>query len=226
MIYLSGLLILGIVFYVMKQRIDRFVSGLPQPYALDARHNRILALAHPMAFHRIQEGFANRALPTAADELARQLRPLLLHFFDLRSTMDDAEIRAALNQRIHSRWFRIDLDALHPEDDPRAAMAFACARVTFAVRAAAMLGWLDEATHWQILYQNAQRASDCFASWLDYGESWARGRRQWVSRARADSLGIAFDEAQVARWVASPRHPWGSMPWQTPPFFLPRPIAG
>lgn len=225
MIYLGGLLILGVMFYLVKQRFNKLLDTLPEPYALDPRHNRILALAHPMAFHRIEGGFANCDLPGAEDELARQLRPLLLHFFALRGTLDDAGIRAALNQSIHSRWFRIDLDALHPEDDPRDAMAFACARVTFAVRAAAMLGWLDEETHWQILRQNAQRASDCFESWRDYGESWARGRRQWVSRARADSLGFAFDETLVARWVNSPHHPWGRMPWETPPFFLPLAVS-
>lgn len=186
-------------------------------YALGDHWNWTLALADPMAFARIQGGFADAAQPQLADALKQSLRPALLHLLGLRSDIDDAALRATLPGRLRAQWFRLGLDALRPDDAPRDALALACARVAFATRTAALLGWLDEATQWQVLHHNAQRASDCFTSWQDFGTAYARGRRQWVAHSRADSLGVAFTEEEVAQWLANRDHPWHWLPWPLPP---------
>ncbi|MCW7540112.1 DUF1266 domain-containing protein [Aquabacterium sp. A7-Y] len=174
-----------------------------------------LALARPTAAARVPWDFERPGSPPNRDDLERQVRPALLHLFALRATMSDEQIREALAQSLRTGWFRIDLDKLRPEDDARDAVAFACARVAFGVRLAGMLNWIDEATQWQVLEQNARRAQDCFESWLDYGTAWARGRRQWILGSRADSLGVPFDEVQVRVWVNEADHPWGSRPWMS-----------
>lgn len=189
----------------------------PALYALDARRNHLLALAHPMAMARIENGFADAPLPCLSDQLARSLRPLILHYFGLRNELSDAQIRSTLLRQIDSRWFRIDLEALSADDAPRDALAFACARLAFAVRVAALLGWIDEETQWSVLGQNAQRAQACFDGWADYAMAWSRGRRQWLARSRADSLGVPFGEPQLRAWLADRKHPWNNMPWILPP---------
>lgn len=182
-------------------------------YRFHHLRNRALALAHPVAMARLPFGFADPMARLAPDNPLQTLRPALLHVFGLRNGMEDAQIRIALRERLNLHWYQIDLDAPRPQDDPRDALAFACARVTFAVRCAAMLGWIDEETQWHVLHQNAQRAKECFESWSDYGAAWARGRQQWVSNSRADSLGVAFGEQQVKQWAGDRGHPWGQWPW-------------
>lgn len=202
---------------------SRFIGWLRAPrasdvaYLLEPAENWALALAHPMAHAQMEGGFADCALPTVAPELAQQLRPQLLHLFGVPTNLTDERIRSTLPARLDQHWFRIDLDALRPDDDPRAAMAFACARVAFAVRTAAMLGWIGSDQQWRILHQNADRAGQCFSGWLDYGTAWARGRRQWIARARADSLGTHFSEDDVKQWLSKPRHPWRLASWPNAP---------
>ncbi|MGE8317598.1 MAG: DUF1266 domain-containing protein [Comamonas sp.] len=175
-----------------------------------------LALAHPMAFHSIHGGFAHRELAGADDALTRSLRPMVLHHLGMRTDLDDASIAKQLPDLLRQRWFTLDLHKLQAGDDPRAAMAFACARVAFYVRCAFLLGWLPEDLHREVLRLNACRAQQCFGDWLAYGQAWARGRAQWIAQGRADTLGKAFSEADVADWTASPQHPWHAMPWQLP----------
>jgi len=185
----------------------------PLPPPLEDERLRWVALAWPMtgqadeAFHS-----AEPSRDPAAQE--RKVRPALLHLFGLRNDMQAPQLQAALAQQLREGWYRLDLDRPHPDDDLRDAMAFACGRVAFAVRLAGMLGWIDDATQWQLLQRNAGRAQDCFDSWRDFGEAWARGRRQWVMRSRADSLGVPFDAAQVEAWVSDPDHLWGWLSWR------------
>ena len=94
-----------------------------------------------------------------------------------------------------------------------AAMAFACARVTFFVRSARLLEWTDEALHWDILQLNAQRAQQCFDSWLAFGQAYAQGRSQWVGTGRSDVLGKVVTPEEVAQWVTEEQHPWHVMDW-------------
>jgi hypothetical protein len=172
-----------------------------------------LALAHPMAFHSIQGGFADSHLSGADDALAAQLRPMVLHHLGMRTDLDDASIARQLPELLRQRWFMQDLQKLQPGDDPRAAMAFACARAAFYVRCAFLLGWLQEDLHRQVLLLNACRAQQCFGSWLEFGTAYARGRRQWIAQGRADVLGKAVSEEDVVQWTADARHPWHAMDW-------------
>ncbi|MDQ1815276.1 DUF1266 domain-containing protein [Massilia sp. CCM 9210] len=191
-------------------------------YKFDARQNRALALAHPIAGARALGAYANPKAPVPTAEQAQALRASLLHIVGLRASMQDDAIKAALPELLRRHWFRIDLDRLRADDDPRAAMAFASARVAFAVRTATLLGWLDPALQWEVLYQNAQRANDCFGSWEEFGAALARGRQQWIAGSRADSLGVAFDETKLAQWLASGDHPWRSLPWRGEVLFAPQ----
>lgn len=210
MSWLSFLLLGWLVSLCIKSYRE---SRKPPFYALDARCNWLLAFAHPMAAARIANGFADTRQPRLADELSRSLRPVILHYFGLRNDLNDGQIRLALARQLKARWFRSDLDALTADDSPRDAMAFACARLTFAVRAACLLGWCDEETQWHVLEANAQRALACFNGWFDYGTAWARGRQQWLAHSRADGLGVPFGEAQVRAWLADCQHPWNQYSW-------------
>lgn len=182
----------------------------------DAAHDWALALAHPMAYHAVQGGFADRQLHGADEALTAQLRPMVLHHLGLRTDLAEAQIAAQLPDSLRQRWFMLDLQRLQPGDDAQAAMAFACARVAFHVRCAHLLGWLDETLQWRILRLNARRAQECFDSWQRFGQAYALGRQQWLARGRADVLGRAVSAEEVARWVADPRHPWHAMDWQQP----------
>ncbi|WP_245587338.1 DUF1266 domain-containing protein [Comamonas composti] len=173
-----------------------------------------LALAHPMAYHSIQGGFADKELAGADQTLASQLRPMVLHHLGMRTDLDDASIRRQLPALLRQRWFMQDLQRLSPGDDLHAAMAFACARVAFYVRCAHMLGWLDQALEHQVLLLNARRAQECFDSWLTYGQALARGRAQWLAHGRADTLGMGFGEDEVNQWVGQKSHPWHVMRWE------------
>lgn len=179
--------------------------------------NSALALAHPMAFHCVLGGIADAQMQPPDDQLAQQLRPMLLHHLGLRTDLDDAQIRKQFPEQLRQRWFRLDLQLLQPHDDARAAMAFACARVAFFVRCAHMMDWVPQALHEDILLLNARRARDCFGSWLEFGNACAQGRQQWVAQGRADILGVAFTAGEVAQWLQSPHHPWHALPWNPTP---------
>lgn len=180
-----------------------------------AERNWALALAHPMAYHAIQNGFASE-LNGADEALAQQLRPMVLHHLGLRTDLNDEQARQQLPDAMRQRWFSLDLQRLHRSDDVRAAMAFACARVAFFVRCARLLNWVEEVAHWEILMLNAQRAQQCFDSWESFGSAYAQGRQQWLAQGRADVLGKAVTAEEVAQWVTEPRHPWHVMNWRQP----------
>jgi hypothetical protein len=177
--------------------------------------NWALALAHPMAFHAIQDGFSG-SISGADDALTQQLRPQVLHHLGLPTDLIDSHAQQQLPDALRQRWFMLDLQRPHRTDDLRAAMAFACARVAFFVRSARMLNLLSDEAHLHILLLNAQRAQECFGSWQDFGSAYARGRAQWLAQGRADVLGKLFSEDDVAQWVGEEKHPWHAMPWQQP----------
>lgn len=215
---LTGWLLIRLAGRMIGWLRARFGTSTPRlSYQLQPEENWALALAHPIAAAQIEGGFADDSLPTIHEDLARFLRPQLLHLFGLPTNLSEEQIRARLPSRLDAHWFRFDLDTLHADDDPHAAMAFACARVTFAVRTAAMLGWIAADQQWRILHQNADRAGHCFRGWLDYGTAWARGRHQWITRARADSLGTSFSEDDVRQWLRDRRHPWRTASWPEAP---------
>ena len=189
-------------------------SSLQKTYQLAPEHNWALALAHPMAFHAIKGGFADSDMPEPTDGLAASLRPMALHEFGLRTDLDNASVRQQLPDLLRTRWWYFDLDKLQPGDDPRAAMAFACARISFFVRTAAMLGWLPADQQWQLLQLNAARARDCFTSWQDFGQAYVQGRAQWVAKGRADAMGRAANSDELHQWLLDPAHPWCAYSWR------------
>lgn len=189
-------------------------TRLQSNYRLTPAHNWALALAHPMAFNAMKGGFADSDLPEATDDLANRLRPMALHGFGLRTDLDQTAIQRQLPDLLRTRWWQFDLDKLQAGDDPRAAMAFACARISFFVRTAAMLGWITADQQWQLLQLNAERARDCFASWEDFGVAYAQGRAQWVAKGRADALGRALAPEEIQQWLQHPEHPWCAYPWR------------
>lgn len=177
--------------------------------------NWALALAHPMAYHAMQGGFASD-LGGADEALAKQLRPMILHHMGLRTDLNDEQVRLQLPDALRQRWFMLDLQRLQRSDDGRAAMAFACARVSFFVRSARLLDWLEDSMHWEVLLLNAQRAQQCFGNWQEFGQAFAQGRTQWLALGRSDVLGKAFSPEEVAQWVTEEKHPWHVMSWSLP----------
>ena len=192
-------------------------GGSLAAYKLGPAKNWALALAHPMAFQAISDGFADSELPVPTDDLATSLRPMALHQFGLRTDLNDNTVRQQLPELLRTRWWSLDLAALHADDDPRAAMAFACVRVAFFVRAAAMLGWLSADQQWTILNNNAVRARECFGSWHDFAHAYVQGRQQWVAHSRADALGSMLTHEAVDQWLADTKHPWNAWAWRTEP---------
>ncbi|WP_407714245.1 DUF1266 domain-containing protein [Comamonas testosteroni] len=214
------LLVVALIFWVLRGGFKRLKEAkqrgdLISYQAGSQERNWALALAHPMAYHAMQGGFASD-LHGADDALAKQLRPMILHHLGLRTDLSDEQVRQQLPDAMRQRWFMLDLQRLQRSDDARAAMAFACARVTFFVRSARLLDWVDEALHWDILQLNAQRAQQCFDSWLAFGQAYAQGRNQWLAQGRSDVLGKAFTSEEVAQWVTQEQHPWHAMRWDLP----------
>ncbi|KGH08071.1 MULTISPECIES: DUF1266 domain-containing protein [Comamonas] len=214
------LLIVALIYWVLRGGFKRLKEARQRGdiisyQAGSQERNWALALAHPMAYHAMQGGFASD-LHGADDALARQLRPMILHHLGLRTDLSDEQVRQQLPDALRQRWFMLDLQRLQRSDDVRAAMAFACARVTFFVRSARLLEWTDEALHWDILQLNAQRAQQCFDSWLAFGQAYAQGRAQWLAQGRSDVLGKAFTSEEVAQWVTQEQHPWHAMSWNLP----------
>ena len=213
-------LIFAIVYWIFGSSFKRVnaakVRGDIISYqAGSAQRNWALALAHPMAYHAMQGGFASD-LNGADDELAKQLRPMILHHLGLRTDLSDEQARQQLPDALRQRWFMLDLQRLQRSDDGRAAMAFACARVSFFVRSARLLDWLEDSMHWEVLLLNAQRAQQCFSNWQEFGQAFAQGRTQWLALGRSDVLGKAFSPEEVAQWVTEEKHPWHVMSWSLP----------
>lgn len=212
-----ALITFAVVYWVFRGGFKRLSAAkargdMVSYQAGSPERNWALALAHPMAYHAMQGGFACD-LNGADETLAKQLRPMVLHHLGLRTDLNDDQIRQQLPDAVRQRWFMLDLQRLQRSDDPQAAMAFACARVTFFVRCARLLNWIEEEPHWQLLMLNAQRAQQCFGSWLDFGQAYSKGRAQWVAQGRSDLRGIAFTTEEVAQWVTEDKHPWHCMDW-------------
>jgi hypothetical protein len=215
MSWLVTIALLWFALRMAKVAYRAFSKALPAgvEYKLEGKKNWLLALAHPAAAQSILGGFADEEQPTLTPELAQSLRPALKYFLGLKASLSDAQIRDQLGKQLLARWYQLDLDALSENDNVRDAIAFACARTAYAVRLAAIIGWLDPNVQWQLLYLNGKRASECFGTWDDFGRACARGRLQWISQSRADSLGTAFTEADVQAWVVQKNHPWNLVPW-------------
>jgi hypothetical protein len=182
-----------------------------------------LLLAKPMADAMGVEGFYSSACDHFNEQAQKILRAALLHQAGIRSHCDDEAVRAHFSATLERQWFGLDLQALKADDEPRAAMAFACVRVAFLVRCALLMHWLEPAVAWRVLLLNAQRAQDCFDSWEDFGKAYQQGREQWVAAFRVDSLGEAFHEQHLRQLLTPGSGAWNAIPWQTPAALSPTP---
>lgn len=207
----------------------RLVQQL-RPERLPARRRWALALAQPFAGATRFGTLHVSADLVLTDAMRARFRPQLLHQMGLRTDASGDDARAYLSSTLEAQWFRVDLHDLLPSDDPRAALAFACARTAFLVRMAMLMGWAEPQVGWRVLLLNAQRAQDCFASWEDFGRAFIEGRRQWVAAFRADPFGRGFDEETLTGWLSSRNRGWRSLPWPGPAAFSPvpatKPVAG
>ena len=204
---------------VVLWRVVRYFRPAKQA-AFTPRKHWALALAQPMVEATGLTGFMSPATTALNEETRKLFRTPLLHQMELRPTTSDDEVRAHLSRVLEAQWFRADLHALQPTDDPRAALAFACVRMAFLVRNAMLMGWADPMVAWRVLLLNAQRAQDCFAGWEDFGHAFIAGRRQWVAAFRADPLGSGFDAYHV-RQLLSLDGAWAGLPWPGEPALSP-----
>ena len=176
--------------------------------------NWALALAHPTAYHAMQGGFACD-LGGADEALAKQLRPMILHHLGLRTDLGEEQVRQQLPvpcASAGSRWICNACSAATSRAPPWLLPVHASP----FVRCARLLDWIDEAAQWQVLMLNAQRAQQCFGSWLEFGQAYAQGRAQWVAQGRSDVLGKVVSTEEVATWVTEEQHPWHCMDWKLP----------
>lgn len=175
-----------------------------------------LLLARPMADAMGIVGFYSPACDHFNEPAQKTLRVALLHQAGIRSHCDDEAVRAHFSATLEQQWYSLDLQALTAGDEPRAAMAFACARVTFLVRCALLMRWLEPNLAWRVLLLNAQRAQDCFDSWEDFGKAYQQGREQWVAAFRVDSLGEAFHEQHLQQLLTTGSGAWANISWRPP----------
>ncbi|QBF25670.1 DUF1266 domain-containing protein [Pseudomonas tructae] len=184
-----------------------------------------LLLAKPMADAMEVEGFYKPECTYFTDQAKVTVRTALLHQAGIRSDADDGAVRAHFSATLEQQWFGLDLQGLTASDEPRAAMAFACARVAFLLRCALLMEWLEPEQAWRVLLLNAQRAQDCFDGWEDYGRALQQGRAQWVAAFRVDSLGEVFTDQHLGRLLQPGSGAWADIPWHTPAALSPA-LAG
>lgn len=180
-----------------------------------------LLLARPMADAMEIEGFYLPACDHFTGQARATLRAALLHQAGIRSNFNDEAVRSHFSATLEQQWYALDLQALNAGDEPRAAMAFACARVAFLVRCALLMRWLEPELAWRVLLLNAQRAQDCFDSWADFGSAYRLGREQWVATFRVDSLGEAFHEQHLRQLLTPGSGAWAGTDWRKPAALVP-----
>jgi len=132
---------------------------------------------------------------------AAHLRPLVLHWLGLRTDLADTAAAPQTAQTLRQRWFTLDLQHLDQDSDLRAALAFASLRVAVYLRAAHLLGWLDDAFYHTLKTLNTRRARDCCADWVSFLDTCATGRAQWQAHGRTDILGESLDPGQLRPWL-------------------------
>lgn len=190
-----------------RGHIDFFDDKLEPAWA------HALLLAHPYAKERVVGSYYQSQAPGLAEEpLRKRWQNVLFTYLDMRAPADRAKIPAAVTQQLYQRWYRLGLEPLHPGDDVRPALAFACSRVVFCVQMCFLLGWIDEVCRRDILMYNAMRARDCFKGWEEYGRALLQGRTQWLAGGRNDSIGMALPDTEVQVWLSNRRHPWSVTP--------------
>lgn len=119
-------------------RIYRLVRRRRAP-SLPPRKHWALALAQPFVDATQFAGFASPGADTVNEATRFQFRAQLLHQMRVRTDASDEDVRGHLAYTFESHWYRADLNDPLPADEPRAALAFACARMAFFARTAMLL---------------------------------------------------------------------------------------
>jgi len=138
---------------------------------------------------------------TLSEDQTARLRPLVLHWLGLRTDLGAAQIAEQVPGVLRQRWFTLDLQHLSGDTDPYAALAFAGLRVAFYLRAAHLLGWLDEALYTTLTDLNARRVRECFADWPAFSRACLEGGAHWQSRGRTDIFGDHLHPDQLWPWL-------------------------
>ncbi|WP_417066700.1 DUF1266 domain-containing protein [Niveibacterium terrae] len=195
-----------------------FVNNSTYPY----RKHWALAVAAPMTDAQGLEGFSSPDSVDLADTCQQTLRAGLLHYLELSPASSNEDAIRHLSRNFEASWYRADLHSLNADDDPRAAIAFACVRLAFFSRVLMLMKWIEPDLAWRVLLLNAQRARECFNSWEDFGQAYLAGRRQWLARFRADPLSCDLEEASV-RAFTHRTGAWSFLPWSGEAPFDPQP---
>jgi len=125
-----------------------------------------------------------------------RLRPLVL-----RTDLGAEQIADQVPGVLRQRWFTLDLQHLSNDTDPHAALAFAGLRVAFYLRAARLLGWLDESLYTALTDLNARRTRECFEDWPAFSRACIEGGAQWQARGRTDIFGDHLVPDQLWPWL-------------------------
>lgn len=195
-----------------------YVSNSTHPY----RKHWALSLAEPMIEAVGLQNFNSPDSVELAEAGQKIVRAGLLHYLELSAASSNEDAIRHLNETFEASWYRADLHSLHADDDPRAAIAFACVRLAFFSRSLMLMKWIEPDLAWRVLLLNAQRARECFNSWDDFGQAYLAGRRQWLARFRADPLSCDLEEASVKAYTRR-TGTWSFLPWGGEAPFDPQP---
>lgn len=191
--------------------IDYHLANL----SANAAFERILA--HPFAAQNIK-GRYYRYDPKVktfnfSEELRGTWQPTLLAYLNISHSLERQSINELITSRFKKEWYRIGIVNSHYNDDLTATMAFAIAKLSFALQLSLIFGFIDHATHKRIMALNAIRARDCFTSWQDYGHALVRGRLQYLENGLIDYIGNHINEEMVNQWLTQKNHPWRTISW-------------
>lgn len=209
-IFFFTLIIITLVRLLSNKKGKAGVKGYA---SLSVSKRWALSLSHPMG-EQVAEGGLDFEDPTDySDEILQNLSKSLKIHLGLRQqetpNINDFTVQAKNN------WYKWVVEKLHPDDNWKDGIAFACGRTAFILRAAYLVGWLDKDTHWQLLMLNARRAQGCFKEWEEFAIAWSQGRTAWIKRSQIDTHGWSFSPEEVTKWLADKDHPWYNLPWQT-----------
>jgi len=139
--------------------------------------------------------------PPLTAEQVTMLRPLALHWIGLRTDLADNRIPAEVPKTLRQRWYTLDLHYAGAGSNPHAALAFACLRCAFYLRATAALGWLEATLYSQLTHLNVLRIRECFADWPTFCHAYQQGRNHWQTSGRTDIFGEHLTPEQLQAWL-------------------------
>lgn len=174
-------------------------------------------LGHPFATTQVANSYYQSDLSReeyfASEEFRVRWEPALLAYLNLKPNPDREELKVAINKRFQQDWFKLGLYQTQQDDDLPNALAFATAKLSFALQCCLILDWISRDTHAEVMQKNAIRAIDCFSSWREYGKAVSKGRHQYLLHGYSDYIGNRVTEEMIEAWLTEPRHPWNAVKW-------------